>query len=39
LDDRRAAEHFERALELSGTAAEKAVIGEKMGLLKNKNMC
>jgi len=30
VDDRRAAEHFERALELAGTEAEKAVIGEKL---------
>jgi len=37
-DDRRAVEHFERALGLAGTMEEKAVIGEKMRLLKNKNM-
>jgi len=37
-DDRQALEHFERALGLARTVEEKAVIREKMRLLKNKNM-
>jgi RNA polymerase sigma-70 factor (ECF subfamily) len=36
VDDRRAMEHFERALELSGTAAEKAVIEGKLRICRDR---
>ena len=36
LDDRRAAEHFEQAMTLSGTEAEKAVIAEKLAACRER---